>query len=81
MPLEPLDFTGISEGYRENGKPEKLGIYTSIEHMISVIPDICENGKPEKLGIYTQIRFLLNPCNKLGENGKPEKLGIYTIIN
>ena len=30
MPLEPLDFTGISEGYRENGKPEKLGIYTPL---------------------------------------------------
>ena len=30
MPLETLDFTGVSEGYRENRKPEKLGIYTFI---------------------------------------------------
>ena len=28
MTLETLDFTGVSEGYCENGKPEKLGIYT-----------------------------------------------------
>ena len=28
MTLETLDFTGVSEGYRENGKPERLGIYT-----------------------------------------------------
>ena len=28
MPLETLDFTGVSEGYSENGKPERLGIYT-----------------------------------------------------
>ena len=76
MTLETLDFTGVSEGYCENGKPERLGIYTRIFFMQNHLL-FSENGKPERLGIYT-LNFLVQLLPVLGENGKPERLGIYT---
>ena len=68
--LENIDFTNVSEGYRRNEKPERLGIATVGMNVYTVNASVVEMKSPRDWALQRSIE--MSPFFKRCRNEKPK---------